>query len=173
MKFIRGRADARWLPSRHHFALFQLFAFLRLRRAPPEPREGLVLVVDRHQTAAEHHSVSIWIVLTVTCYLAATLFARWPLPLALAVAFPLAPVAIHVPMLSLGLLTRGHRRLNAMSLMFVFIAMAVYFAGQQSWVRFAAWQFLAFVTLNAIAAAVVFMLRAQIARLERGVSSES
>ena len=173
MKFVRGRADARWMPSRHHFALFRLFAFLRLRNAPPEPREGLVLVIDRDQTALEHNSVSLWIVLTVTCYLAATIFGRWPLPLALAVAFPLAPVAIHVPMLSLGFLTRGHRRVNAMSLMLVFIAAAAYFARHESWARFAAWQFLALVALNAGAAAVVFMLRSRIDRLERGVSSGS
>ncbi len=170
---VRGRADARWLPSRHHFALFRLFAFLRLRGARPEPREGLVLIVDRHQTAAEQHSVAIWITVTVTCYLAATLFAGWPLPLALLAAFALAPFAIHVPMLSIGFLTRGHRRLNAMTLMFTFIAIAAYFARHQSWARFAAWQFLAFVALNAIAAVIVLLLRAPIARLERGVLSES
>lgn len=170
---VRGRADARWLPSRYHFALFRLFAFLRLRVARPEPREGLFLIVDRHQTAAEQHGVSIWIVLTVTCYLAATLFARWPLPLALAVALPLAPLAIHVPMLSLGFLTAGNRRLNAMSLMLTFIIAAAYFAQHQSWARFAAWQFLAVVALNAIAAVIVFLLRSPIDRLERGVLSES
>lgn len=173
MIVVRGRADARWLPSRHHFALFRLFAFLRLRDARPEPREGLVLIVDRDQTAAEHHGVSIWLVLTVTCYLAATLFARWPLPLALAAAFALAPVAIHVPMLSIGWLSGGRRRLNTMALMLVFIAAAAYFARHQSWARFAAWQFLAVIALNAVAAVIVFMLREPIARLERGVLSES
>lgn len=173
MNAVRGRADARWLPSRHHFALFRLFAFLRLRGARPEPREGLVLVVDRHQTATEQHGVAIWITLTVTCYLAATLFAEWPLPMALAAAFALAPFAVHVPMLSIGFLTRGHRRLNPMTLMFTFIAVAAYFARHQSWARFAAWQFLALVALNAVAAVIVLMLRAPIERLERGVSSES
>jgi hypothetical protein len=173
MMAVRGRADARWLPSRHHFALFRLFAFLRLRRARPEPREGLVLIVDRHQTSYEQQGVALWITLTVTCYLAATLFARWPLPLALAAAFALTPFAIHVPMLSIGALTRGHRRLNATTLMFAFIAAAAYFARHQSWARFAAWQFLALVALNGVAAVIVLMLRAPIARLERGVVSEN
>lgn len=173
MKIVRGRADARWLPSRHRFALFRLYAVLRLRTAAPEPCEGLVMIVDRDQTAVEHHAVSLWIALTVTCYLAATLFSRWPVPLALPVAFLLSPVAIHVPLLSIAALTLGNRRVNSFMLMFAFVALAIYFARHASWARFAAWQFLIVVALNAIAAAIVFASRGAIARLERGVSSES
>jgi hypothetical protein len=171
MKVIRDRADARWLPSRHHFALFRLFAFLRMRSVKPEPRPGLMLVVDRDQTAAEHHGVSLWIVLTVTCYVAATLFATWPVALALPVAFVLAAGAIEVPVVLGGLVLPA--RANSVLVMLVLIAAAAYFATQRTWVRFAAWQFLALVALNALAAMIVFLLREPIARLERGVVSES
>ena len=171
MRLVRGRAEARWLPSRHRFALFRLFAFLRLRSAQPEPREGLILVVDRDQSAAEHHSVSLWIVLTVTCYFAVTLFASWPLPLALPVSFVVAAAAVEVPLLVFG--TFAPPRVNSFLCMSVFTAAAAYFAMERSWVRFAAWQFLALLALNALAAAIVFLLRGPIARLERGVLSES
>jgi hypothetical protein len=171
MKVIRDRADARWLPSRHHFALFRLFAFLRMRSAKPEPRPGLILVVDPDQTAAEHHGISLWIVSTVTCYVAATLFATWPAALALPVAFVVAAGAIEVPVVlgGLALPSRG----NSLLLMVLLIAVAAYFATQRTWVRFAAWQFLALIALNAVAAMIVFLLREPIARLERGVVSES
>jgi hypothetical protein len=173
VKVVQGRAEARWLPSRHRFAMFKLFAFFRMRTAAPQPQEGLVLIVDRDQTAFEHHAMSLWMVLTVTCYLAATVFASWPLLLALVVAFLLAPTVIHVPMLSIGALTRGHRWLNTFLLMTVFVAAAAYFARFQTWVRFAAWQVLGFIALNAIAALIVYLLRGAIAELERGVVSEN
>jgi hypothetical protein len=170
---VRGRADARWLPSRHHFALFRLFAFVRLRTADPEPRPGLVLVIDRHQTAYEQHGVALWICLTVTCYLAVTIFAALPLAAALLFSFLLSPVAVHVPMLTIGVLTGGRRRINSGALMAVLTLVAIYFAGHESWARFAAWQFLALIALNALAAVVGFGLRGPIARLERGVLSGS
>ena len=170
MKVVRDRADARWLPSRHRFALFRLFAFLRLRNAKPERREGLMLVVDRDQTAIEHHGISLWIVLTATCYVAATLFAAWPVALALPVAFVVAAGAVEVPMVLAGLVVPS--RVNSVLLMSILIAAAAYFATQRTWVRFAAWQFLALVALNAVAAMIVFLLRGSIARLERGVLSE-
>ena len=173
MNLVRGRADARWLPSRHHFALFRIFAFLRLRGARPEPREGLVLVIDRDQTAYEQHGVALWICLTVTCYLTVTLFASLPTVAALPLSFLLAPVAVHVPMLSIAILTRGRRRINSVALMTVLTAVAIYFTGHESWARFAAWQFLALIVLNALAAALAYGLRGPIARLERGVLSGS
>ena len=172
MMLVRGRGEARWLPSRHTFALFRLFAFLKLRGAQPEPRERLALVVDRGQTAIEHHLMSVWVVLTVTCYVAATLFASWPLPLALPVAFFVAAIVIQIPVVGFGLIVPSHR-VNAGILMSLLLAAAAYFATQRTWVRFAAWQFLAVVALNALASAIVFLLREPIARLERGVVSES
>lgn len=171
MKLIRGRADARWLPSRHRFALFRLYAFLRLLGAKPEPREGLVLVVDRDQTAFEHHGASIWIVLTVACYFAATLFDTWPLPAAIVAGILASALALELPIWIGGLVLRA--RGVAIVTMVLLIAASIHFARQASWVRFVAWQFLGLLAINATASAIVFLLRAPIARLERGVSSES
>ncbi len=41
MKMVQGNAAARWLPSRHNFALFRLLAYLRLR-APIAQLEATV-----------------------------------------------------------------------------------------------------------------------------------
>jgi hypothetical protein len=172
MRLVRGRGEARWLPSRHTFALFRLFAFLRLRAAKPDPRAALALVVDRGPTAIEHHLVSAWVMLTVACYVAATLFASWPVPLALPVGLVVAAIVLQIPVIGFGLIVPGHR-INGQVLMSLLLAAAAYLATQRTWVRFAAWQFLAVVALNALASAIVFLLREPIARLERGVVSES
>ena len=170
MKTIRGRAEARWMPSRHRFAIVRLYAFLRLRRAKPEPRETLMLVVDRDQTAWEHHGMSLWVVLTVACYIASMLMRVWPVALAVAVAVPLATAAIEVPVVSGGFFFRG--RANGVFFMILLTAASAYFARQTSWVRFVAWQFFALMILNALAALILLLLREPIARLERGVVSE-
>ena len=170
MKAIRGRAEGRWLPSRHHFALCRLYAFLRLRAAKPEARETLMLVVDRDQTAWEHHGTSLWVVLTVACYIAAMLRRVWPVALAIVAAVPLAAAAIEVPIVAGGFFFRG--RANGVFFMILLTAASAYFARQTSWVRFVAWQFFALMILNAIAALILLLLREPIARLERGVVSE-
>lgn len=177
MKIVRGRADARWLPSRFNFALFRLFAFLRLRAAKPDTRD-VSLIVDRNQNNLESYSLAAWTTLTVTCYAAGTLLESWPLPLALLAGIPLAITLMEIPVVVLGLLFRRRASnigLNSVVLMSLLIGAALYFARAQSWVRFAAWQFLAGVVLNAIAAPLLFVLRGRIARLENtfgGFTSE-
>lgn len=182
MRVVSGRSDARWLPSRFNFAIFRLFAFLRMRITKPEPRD-VALVLDRNQSAIETYTISAWTVLTVCCYVAETLLASWPLPLAFLAAIPIVNVAFEIPIILVGTtILRGDRDnlekqsgmlmivLTALSLC---IALAERFA--HSWVRFAAWQFLAVVALNGIAAMFVFLLRGAIAEMESavgGISSE-
>lgn len=183
MRAVRGRADARWFPSRHNFALFRLAAYLRLRRARPEHRDGM-LVIDRHQSATETWLVMSWVTLTFACYLAATLFVDWHIALALTVSLPLAVVLLEVPAI-LSALTiapllhsiAGTRasgvRINGVVIMLLFSAASAYFALHPTlpptWIRFVAWQFLALLALNAIAAVIAFPLRHSIARLEAQV----
>ena len=177
MKIVRGRADARWLPSRFNFALFRLFAFLRMKTAAPEPRD-VALVIDRHQNNVESFTLAAWVTLTVTCYAAGTLFASWPLPLALPAGILVAITCLEIPIVTVGLIvrrTQDNIALNSVVLMSLLIAAALYFARAQSWVRFAAWQFLGAVALNAVAAAIVFLLRGTIAEMENaagGLTSE-
>jgi hypothetical protein len=174
VKFVRGRADARWFPSRHHFALFRLAAFVRLKRARPEHRD-VVMVIDQHQSATETWLVMCWLLLTLACYLAATLFTGWYLPIAIGTALPLAFVLLEVPAilsaLTVAPFAQNGIRVNGIVVMLLFTAASAYFATRPTWVRFVGWQFLALLVLNAIAAMIVFALRNTIARLEGGIAS--
>jgi hypothetical protein len=178
VRIVRGRADARWLPSRHDHALFRLYAYLRLRRARPEQRD-VILIVDRHQSNPETWIVMSWLIVTMACYLAATLFARWPVPIAIAVSVPIAIVLMEVPLLVWGLtigpvartITRREDwiRFNSIVVMSLFTIASAYFATRPAWVRFVAWQFLGVLVLNGVAAVIVFALRGSIAKLEANV----
>jgi hypothetical protein len=175
MKLVRGRAEARFLPSRHHFALFRLAAFVRMRKAKPEPRD-VVMILDRDQNAIDHYATSLWIVLTLTCYLASTLFAFLPLPAGLVVSLPVAAAASHLPyfITALGIapiMARGesHIRVNSVAMMSILLLLAAYFVRSTSWVRFAGWQFLAIAALNGIAALIELPLRDSIARQENSI----
>lgn len=178
MRAIRDRAEARWLPSRHHFALFRLGAFLRLRVAQPRVQQGLLLTVDRHQSQFEHYSLSAWVALTVTCFTAGTLFASRHFAFALALAVPVTLVLLQVTVVGSGLLVdlisgvtglKGDDPASASSflMMALFLSTAAWLATSRTWVRWVAWQVLALVALNALAAVLVFFLRAPIERLER------
>jgi hypothetical protein len=178
MKAIYERADARWLPSRHNFALFRLVAFVRLLTVRPRPERGLLLMVDRHQSQLENYSLSVWVMATVTCFIAGTLFGPRHVALAFALAVPTAVVGLQVAIVGTGLLVElfsevtgvkvnDSVRVSSAALMVVFIGMAVWIANARTWVRWAAWQVLALVALNAVAAALLFLLRSPIARAER------
>ncbi len=167
---VRGRDDARWMPSRHRFALFRLAAFLRLRRTAPRPRPDVMIAVSGIGDAVENYGIATWVALTVTCYVASGL--AWPLALAIPVALVLAILLLHAAVIASGLTARlfskdeNHLRFNGAMLVVALIAAAVYYARSASWVRFIAWQFLAIVALNVIAAIVAFLLRDSIAKLE-------
>ena len=188
MRMVRGRAEARWLPSRHHFALFRLGGYLRLRSAKPEPKPHVMLAVDRDQSAFEGYGVSAWLLVTVACYVYFELSSRMAWPLALLLAAPLASLALQIPLFFVGAVLAplvsgayGHNaRVNSIATVSLQIVVASYYATERAWVRFAGWQFLFFVALNALAAIVLFALRADVARLEAsyvttsgGTSSES
>jgi hypothetical protein len=177
VRVVRGRADARWFPSRHNFALFRLAAYLKLRRASPEHWDG-TMVIDRHQSAAETWLVMSWMTLTFACYLAVTLFAGWHIAPALLVSMPLAIVLFEVPAIISALTIApvfhiSGSRVNGFVIMLLFSAVSAYFARHPSWIRFVAWQFLALMALNAVAVMVVFPLRHSIARLEAEVGGAS
>lgn len=178
MKAICERADARWLPSRHHFALFRLFAFLRLKTVRPQPQRGLLLMLDRHQSELENYSLSAWVFVSATCFVAGTLFAACHFALAVALAVPVTVVGLEVAVVGSGLLVElfasvtrlevdDRPGVSSAALMLLFIGVSAWLALSRTWVRWAAWQVLALVALNAIAAAVVYLLRGPIMRAER------
>lgn len=177
MKIVRGRADARWMPSRYTFALSRIFAFVKMRNAKAEMAD-VAYVADRHQSAAENFTVGAWIILTLSAYVAATLARWWPLPIALLAALPIALFLIHLSVIAVGIILirrENNLRVSSVVLMAWMTAATAYFARSQSWVRFIAWQFLAVLALNAIAAVVVLLMRDPIADVESslgGFSSE-
>ena len=176
MKIVRGRADARWLPSRFNFALFRLIAYAMMRGATPERRD-VSLIIDRNQNNLESHIVGIWTTLTLTCWIAGTLFASWPVPLALIVALPVAIICLQIPVVTVPLLRRGTNNvgLNSVIIMTLLIAAALYLTRAHTWIRFAAWQFLGGLALNVVAAPFAYLLRGSIASMDNaagGVSSE-
>lgn len=180
MKIVRGRADARWLPARFNFALFRLFAYMRMRTAKPEAKD-VSLIIDRNQNGLESPIIGVWCTLTLTGFAVGTLFENWPLPLAILPGVVLAITALEVPVFVVGLAFRKRQNnipLTSFLLMSGLIGIAVFFARAQSvqtWVRVVAWQFLAGVGLNALAAPFAFLLRGSFAKMEKafgGFTSE-
>ncbi|MEA2336532.1 MAG: hypothetical protein QOE82_539, partial [Thermoanaerobaculia bacterium] len=102
MNVVVDRPEARWLPSRHRFALARLIAYVTLRgaRGVAEKPEHLILPIDRDQTAVEMNSIAVWVLATTICYVAAVLPLAWPI--ALIIAIPLALIAVHFPIVVIG-----------------------------------------------------------------------
>lgn len=185
MRFVRGRADARHLPSRFNFALFRLAAYLRVRRAMPQAGDE-ILVIDRHQSTFETWAVMLWFLLSATAFGTATWFADWTLPLALLFGAVTTLVVCQLALLLSGLvlwplwrsITRTTilpYRFNGAVMMGAFLAAAAECATRPAWVRFAGRQALIIAALNVVAAAIVFLLRDSIARLDAragGAASE-
>ena len=140
------------IPSRHHFALFRLGAFLRLRLTQtPSRRDDVVLMIDPDQSAFESYSVAAWTVLMIACYLS-DFVTPFIAPL-------LAAFAVHIPVCTVGLLRKNKNniRLNGIIIMSLLAFAAAMYATSASWLRFVAWQFFAFAALNALAAVILFL----------------
>ena len=166
---IVNRPEARWLPSRHRFALAQLVAFARLRRGEQQlanAPDHLILHVDRDQSAAEAYAVAIWVFVTVAAYIAAIL--PIPVPLAIIVAIPLASIVLHLPIvlggpaLRLILGDNDHVKIVSVGTMSLLMVWSFYVARGDSWARFVAWSFFAVLAGNAISALILWMLRAAV-----------
>jgi hypothetical protein len=190
MKLLHGRWELRSMPSRHHFAIFRLISYMRVRSIRIEGEPDCVLSINRDQSAVELFGVSLWITLTFGICGAGVLTActRLTIPVALVIAIPLAWFGVQMMMVFCGaaiapllrLLARrpgeNNIALNSFVVMLLLSAGACWMASQPTWARFAAIQFLTLLALNGVAAVVVFMLRSDIDRLEQslgGTPSES
>lgn len=187
MRFIRGRAEGRWLPARHHFAVFRLIAFLRLRRARHE-NDDVMLAVERHQSTFESLLVGFWIFGTAACYIAASLTSGWWIVPALIVSFLLALMLmqlIFVPTAALlmSILRRVQNTdardsvdLHSAFHITLLTLVSFRYAFHSGWTRYVAWQFLFCLVVNACAAIAMFLLRHEARALDAsfgGVSSAS
>jgi hypothetical protein len=165
---IRDRDEARWLPSRHHFALAKLIGMIVMKPAPrAQSSIRLIYAIDRDQSTLENYSIAMWLYVTGTAYLmAATHPIAW-------ILMPwIAGFVIHAPCFLIGWIAGlfgGHdnRKLNGLLTMGMMLIASSYFATTASPVRFIAWFFLGVVALNAVAAVVMWMLRGTAAAMER------
>ena len=154
MRIVRDREDARWLPSRFRFAIFRLIALIRMTFTAPRERRGIIIVIDRDQSTFENYTISIWYMATIACFFAALM----PLPIAILAS----TLIVQIPLFFLG----GGQRMNSRVLMSLAAIAAAYLAASRTWIRFAAWQFLAIVALNAVAALIMLTLRGAVRRME-------
>jgi len=162
---VVDRPMARWLPSRHRFALARLVAYVRLRFDQPAAMqpEQLILTIDRDQTVAEMYGVAVWVFATTTCYVAASL--PFHLPWSIILAIPLAATAIHVPIVAGGPVVRllagdgNHTRIISVITMGLLLMASSFAVTTASWARFVAWLFFAILIINGTAAAVLWLLR--------------
>jgi ABC-type multidrug transport system fused ATPase/permease subunit len=168
VRVIRDRDEARWLPSRHHFALAKLIAMIVMKPASrAESSIKLIYAIDRDQSMVENYAVAMWLYVTGAAYLmAATHPAAW-------ILMPwLAGFLIHAPCFLIGWIAglfdaEDNRKLNGVLTMGMMLIASSYFATTTSPVRFIAWFFLSIMALNAIAAVVMWMLRGTAAAMER------
>jgi hypothetical protein len=182
VRFVRGHGEVRRFPSRHDHGLFRLVSYLRLGNVKHEPHDG-ILIIERQQSNLETWTVGVWIMLTVTGYVA-SLLPAWPLPLALLAAVPLALLGVQVFLVLAGvtivpawnaIARAGTRPAHVNNVFFILtmIGASLYFATRTTWVRFVAWQFLAVLVLNALSAGIVFLLRDSIAQLEASIGGSA
>lgn len=186
MRMVWDRPEARWLPSRFRFALFRLFAWCRFHAGRTQSQRigRLALAIDRDQSTVEQYSIATWILLTLSCYLAAFLTSMWHLaqpwraltivltPLLAAVLVEIifhASGAVAVPLWNAmtGSRIENNIRLNSLVHMTFLFAVSAYFASMPGWVRPIAWIALSLFVMNGVAAVVLFAMRRRLDALER------
>lgn len=173
MNVVADQPEARWLPSRHHFALARLIAYANLRRAREgaNDAEHLILSIDRDQTAAEMNGVAIWVFATTVCYIAAVLPLIWPA--AIIVAIPIAAIVLQFPTVIIGPIVRmligdgNHIKIISVIAMSLLVIASSCVAASSSWARYAAWFFFAVLIMNGAAAAIVWLLGGPIRAAEK------
>lgn len=178
MTFIRDHAEARWLPSRSHFAAFRLLSFIRFPREHLKTSVGTAYVVDRDQNAVEHFSVALLVLAVTVCYLS-SFFSRWlNREAAAAAGLLLSPAVVELPFLTLGFIVlpiwrrirgsadRNNIRANSLVTMGLLFATSAWFAMHTGWTRIIAFTVLSLFFANAICAVVAWFLRGRFKELE-------
>jgi len=178
VNFVRDRADLRWLPSRHHFALARLVGYFVVRFGGPRAEPGLSLVVERDQSMAEHYTIAIWATVTAGCYIAAALTAWMPLWAAITVSIITTGLVVQIPLYTIGAValplwerltgSKGthHEKAISVAYMILYLLVASYFVRGLGWVRYVAAFSLLLFAANAVAAMLMFLLRGSVRKME-------
>ena len=179
MNVVRDRADARWLPSRFDFALFRLFAWFRLKTTPPQEQKGLVLSIERHQSAIENYLVAICVWFVIAAFLASIFAATLPLGAACLIALPATGVLVSVEIVVMGTVIvplirkltgisgQAGIAVNSVITSAIALTVAAFLAVSSSPLRFIGDVYLILVAANALASIVVFFMQQQFDDLER------
>ncbi len=169
MKAVSNRSRARWLPSRYRFAIFRLYALLRLTMSTEDTSGAdIALQIDRDQSNEEQYTVALLVLGTATSYLAVLL--PMVTPVAIAIAIPVAAFAVQMPACIVGSLLpdgRDNASINGIVMMSILAAASVFFMRGASWAHLVAWFFLGALALNGAASCIVFLLRRLITAMDR------
>ena len=187
MKVVRDHR-AKWLPSRHRYALSKLIAFVMFRAARhpanlersgdvenPQPAAGAapaspgmidhyVFSIDPNQSSLEAFTVAALVFITSAVDLAVLLPLRaW---IAIPIAIFATPWLLQIPLYVAGLLFHNERVTSIVILTLVAMASS-FVASMPTPARFVAWLYLAVLTLNALAWFVAQPLRKRMDALEQ------
>ena len=159
MNVVKDRPAAKWLPSRHRYALARLIAYVALLAARPKAPDvdHIILTIDRDQSNVEHYTIALWYLVTVTCFLGAVIPPILALPLVL--------IVIQIPIYAFGLPFNDRRAVSA-GYILCGAAAAAYFAMQPTWLRFVAYGYFGVLALNAVAFVVMGLLRGRVREAE-------
>jgi len=165
--------------------MFRLFAFFRLKAAQPQPQPGLVLAIERHQSATENYLDGACTFTVIAAYVASLLANVFSLGIACAIAVLVTTIFITVQMVGLGFvlaplvrrMTRSEDEpgivLNSAVSTMTTVACATLLCVGTSPLRHIGTAYLILVAANAAAALIVLVMQHSIAELERRYGVES
>jgi hypothetical protein len=166
VKFISDRR-AKWLPSRHRYALGKLIAFLVFRaqkRGITPTSTRYAFPVDDNQSAAETFLVAVWVFLTAVVEMAALLpFRPW---VSAIIAVITMPWLLQIPLYVVGLIF-GSRTLISMTTFTILAITSAFVAVMPMMARYVAWLFFAVLAANALAWPIAWLLREPMRALEQ------
>ena len=171
MRVVIDRPEARWLPSRHRYALSRLIALVALRfsRGSVPSNRRLILPIDRDQSAPENHAIALWLLITTTLFLVALVRpALWILMPFAAAALLEVPFFVAGAFLAPIVGRRGadNKRLTSAATFVALAAASAWFAWTLTWARFVAYFFFAVLAVNAVAFVAMLLLRGVVERIE-------
>ena len=175
MRAAVDRPEAKWLPSRHRYALGRLVAYVMLRvsRGSVRPNRRIVLPIDCDQSTLENVSVALWIFVTSTLYLISLVRpALWivtPFVAAVLIEVPLYVTGLFIAPILRAIAKRpgeNNQRMVSIGYFLILAGFSAWFARTLIWTRFVAYVFFAVIALNAVAFVIMLLLRDSVARLE-------